>query len=303
LRREADALLRAKLHATGTGIGLAEDDSPWWLLASGDTVSARLLAAALDWPAWQADAPRLARGVLGRLDEGHWDTTPANAWGVLAFEKFGARFEAVVPGGTTSVGLSGRTERSDWTTNSDGTTFVFDWPSAPGALTVSHAGAGRPWAFVTARAAMPLGAARFAGYRVERSVEPVEQKAPGRFTRGDVLEVRLVVDSPAEATWVVVDDPVPTGATILGSGLGRDSARLAVADDGRGDAWPAYVERRADAYRVYYRWVGKGTFEVVYRIRLDNPGTFALPPTRVEAMYAPERFAELPNASIEVTDA
>ena len=68
------------------------------------------------------------------------------------------------------------------------------------------------------------------------------------------------------------------------------------------DAWPAYVERRADAYRVYYRWVGKGTFEVVYRIRLDNPGTFALPPTRVEAMYAPERFAELPNESIEVTD-
>ena len=39
---------------------------------------------------------------------------------------------------------------------------------------------------------------------------------------------------------------------------------------------------------------------VEYSVRLNNPGTFALPPTRVEAMYAPESFGETPNASIEV---
>ena len=35
-------------------------------------------------------------------------------------------------------------------------------------------------------------------------------------------------------------------------------------------------------------------------MRLNNPGRFALPPTRVEAMYAPEMFGESPNAGIEV---
>jgi uncharacterized protein YfaS (alpha-2-macroglobulin family) len=33
---------------------------------------------------------------------------------------------------------------------------------------------------------------------------------------------------------------------------------------------------------------------------LDQDGSFGLPPTRVEAMYAPETFAELPNARLLV---
>ena len=39
---------------------------------------------------------------------------------------------------------------------------------------------------------------------------------------------------------------------------------------------------------------------IEYTVRLNNPGRFALPPTRVEAMYAPETFGELPNAAVEV---
>ena len=35
-------------------------------------------------------------------------------------------------------------------------------------------------------------------------------------------------------------------------------------------------------------------------VRLDNPGTFSLPATRVEAMYAPEMFGELPNQKLSV---
>jgi uncharacterized protein YfaS (alpha-2-macroglobulin family) len=46
--------------------------------------------------------------------------------------------------------------------------------------------------------------------------------------------------------------------------------------------------------------VPKGRFVVEYVIRLNQPGTFQLPPTRVEALYAPETFGELPNAPLEV---
>ena len=41
----------------------------------------------------------------------------------------------------------------------------------------------------------------------------------------------------------------------------------------------------------------KGRFSTEYTVRLNNPGTFQLPPTRVEAMYAPEMFGERPNAA------
>ena len=37
-----------------------------------------------------------------------------------------------------------------------------------------------------------------------------------------------------------------------------------------------------------------------YTVRLNNVGDFALPPIRVEAMYAPEMFGESPNARVKV---
>lgn len=61
-----------------------------------------------------------------------------------------------------------------------------------------------------------------------------------------------------------------------------------------GTVFPAFEERAASAFRAYFRYVPKGRFVVEYTLRLDNPGAFALPPTRVEAMYAPEMFGESP---------
>ena len=44
----------------------------------------------------------------------------------------------------------------------------------------------------------------------------------------------------------------------------------------------------------------KGRRVVEYTVRLNNPGQFLLPATRVEAMYAPEMFGQSPNAAIAV---
>ena len=44
----------------------------------------------------------------------------------------------------------------------------------------------------------------------------------------------------------------------------------------------------------------KGTLVAEYTLRLNQAGRFVLPPTRVEALYAPEMFGELPNDAIEV---
>ena len=100
---------------------------------------------------------------------------------------------------------------------------------------------------------------------------------------------------------MALSDPIPAGATILGSGLGRDSE---VAQQGQGQAsegaWPAFVERGQDSYRVYWDYLPKGVSVVEYTVRLNNAGDFALPPTRAEALYAPEMFGELPNARWKV---
>ena len=54
-------------------------------------------------------------------------------------------------------------------------------------------------------------------------------------------------------TWVVVSDPIPAGASHLGTGLGRDSRIAAQGEQLAGRAWPAFEERAFEAFRAYYR--------------------------------------------------
>ena len=111
---------------------------------------------------------------------------------------------------------------------------------------------------------MPLREPLFTGFRVTRTVTPVEQRQPGVWTRGDVARVTLDLEAQSDMSWVVVDDPVPSGATILGKGLGGDSALLTRDEESRGWVWPVYEERRFDAFRAYYGYVPKGRWTVEY---------------------------------------
>ena len=102
-------------------------------------------------------------------------------------------------------------------------------------------------------------------------------------------------------TWVVVDDPIPAGASHLGHRPRRAQSRIATAGEQRdGGSGRRSRSARFDGFRAYYAYVPKGRFVVEYTIRLNQSGRFELPPTRVEALYAPEMFGELPNAPLEV---
>jgi len=299
---EADASIRARLDFQGTTLGFSTErtDALWWLMIDADTNAARTVLNALDRPAWRADSPRLVRGALGRQQLGRWNTTVANAWGVLALEKFSAAFEATPVGGTVRVAY-GAFERSlAWTNPPQPLTVAMPWQDGRGTLDVAHTGSGRPWALIRATAALPLTAPLSTGFAIARTVTAVERRDPDRWTRGDVVRVHLDIDAQADMTWVVVDDPIPAGATILGTGLGGQSETAVRNERREGWAWPAFEQRALDGFRAYYRFVPKGRFSVEYTVRLNNPGTFQLPPTRVEAMYAPEMLGELPNAPIAV---
>jgi alpha-2-macroglobulin len=119
------------------------------------------------------------------------------------------------------------------------------------------------------------------------------------------MRVRLNMYSGAETTWLAVRDAIPSGATILGKGLGGESkiAQQALpigASNFYSRASLAFEERATESYRAYFRYVPKGEFSVEYLVRLNNMGEFALPPVRVEAMYAPEFFGETPVAKLRV---
>jgi uncharacterized protein YfaS (alpha-2-macroglobulin family) len=328
---EAMQVLRARVSFQGTKLVFSteKDDYWWWLMTNGDVNTARLMLTVMDDPAWKDDMGRLASGFIGRQQNGAWHTTTANLWGGLALEKFSAKFESQPVAGTTRATLGTGAAAIDWakvervkTSDALGAahqTTAFGAPASPGglknnngflpwkadggkdALSVLHQGTGKPWLTLQSVAAVALKAPFSAGYTVKKTITPVEQAVSGTYTRGDVLRVALEVNASADMTWVVITDPIPGGATILGGGLGRDS-QIATAgqQSASGNAWPAFEERSFESYRGYYEYLPKGVIKVEYTVRLNNVGEFSLPPTRVEAMYAPEMFGEIPNARLKV---
>ncbi len=331
---EATQILKARLSYQGTKLifSTEQDDYWWWLMQNGDVNTARLLLAVMDDPAWKDDMGRLANGFISRQQGGAWHTTTANLWGGLALEKFSAQFEATPVAGTTKATMGGNASSVDWakvervkagdatgalhqTTwfgapavpgNFKNNTMFLPWSKAGGkeSLAVTHQGAGKPWFTLQSVAAIQLKAPFSAGYAIKKTVTPVEQASKslpaGQYTRGDVLRVALEVTSTADMTWVAITDPVPAGATILGSGLGRDSEIATQGEKREGWGWPAFEERSFESFRSYYEYLPKGTVKMEYTVRLNNAGDFALPPSRVEALYAPEMFGEAPNARVRV---
>lgn len=304
---EADRILRSRLNYQGTRLDFStEKDDFWhWLMASGDGNAARLLLAVVDDPAWKDDVPRLAIGALQRQSGGHWLTTTANVWGSIAIDRFSRRFERDPVSGTARAAIAGQPTVLDWAQSPQGGTMLLGWPATGAAvsrqeLQATQDGSGRPWLTVRSLAAVPLKAPFAAGYRITRTVTAVEQKEKARYSRGDVLRIRIDVDAQADMSWVVLSDPVPGGATVLGTGLGRDSQLASGGEQRAGWTSPVYEEKSFETYRSYYRFVPKGKFSTEYTVRLNSVGRFGLPPTRVEAMYAPEMFGEVPNATVEV---
>jgi hypothetical protein len=301
---QAGQVLRARIVYQGSIVGFssAATDRLHWLMVSTDGNAARTLLAAMRLDGWQDDVPRLVRGLLARQVRGRWDLTTANSWGVLALQRFSQLHEPDPVTGSTRLDLAGQVQAVDWAAAPQGGALKLSWPEGGSELRAVHAGGGRPWMTVRGVAAVPLTEERAAGYRLRRTVEAVSRRLPDRWSRGDVARVHVEVEASADMSWVAVTDPLPAGAAILGTGLGRDSTLLSgpPAGAGRPSLRPAYEERAFDAFRAYYETLPRGRWSVVYTLRFNQDGAFHLPPTRVEALYAPEMHGELPNDVVAV---
>ena len=166
-----------------------KSDYWWWTMVSGDSNSFRLIEAALDEPGWRDDLPKLLRGASDRQVRGRtWFTTTANAWAVapstVTPSVMSARGSVT---GTThaQVGKAATEYRWQGAQGAEGTPkkLALPWPAgAIRKLGMSHVGSGQPWASLQTLAAIPINAPRAFGYRVSRTVTPVQEKEKGKIS-------------------------------------------------------------------------------------------------------------------------
>ncbi len=298
LRAGAEGEMRRRFAYEGARLDLVDQQkAPWWMMTSGDEMAVKALEALLGKSGWAAEAPRMMTGVAQRQSGGHWDTTPANAWGAVLVRRFAALYPASAITGTTTVSLGSASQSARWPRKVDASPLRL--PLATGPLTLSQSGGGAgPWATVTVRAAVPLSKPLYAGYRLTREVKVISARQAGRLSQGDVVRIKLTVEASADRNWVVLSDPLPSGATVV-SGMGGQSALLKGGESSDG-SYPAWVESQRGSWRAFYEWLPRGKTLIEYTVRLNGAGRFVLPPSRVEAMYSPQIRAQLPLAPVQV---
>jgi hypothetical protein len=299
---EAMHVLRSRLNLHGTAMGFSTEksDNLWWLMTSADVNAVKTILTLMDSQEWKEDMPRIVSGAMGRRHLGRWNTTVANAWGAVALRNFSKKFEAEAVHGASSASLGEARHEVNWQITPAGVQMLLDWPGAKADVNIRHEGAGNPWVVLQSLAAIPLIKPVSSGYKISRTVTPVEQREKDKYSVGDILRIKIEVDAQADMTWVVVNDPVPSGASIIGTGLGGDSRLAAAGQKSTGAVWPVFQERSFEALKAYYEFVPKGKFSMEYTVRLNNSGIFKMPETRVEALYAPEAFGMTPNEDFRI---
>lgn len=253
-----------------------------WLMRNSDSALLRLILAAANLPQWKEDVPRLYLGALSRQRSGSWMLTTDNAWGVLAMKKVRQVYSSEKVDGVFKVRMDGKEESSHWKGPAS-MMFSIPWKSETGTVEWQQAGSGKPWISISVKAAVPVLKPVFAGFSVERFVTPFQQRRKGVWSVGDIAKVQLKVNAKTPQTWVALEDPVPAGASILQN------------------SWSTAVERKEELIRFYFSSFS-GEENVEYTIRFNQAGIYKVPSARVEAMYSPDLFAELPEANWTVEE-
>ena len=119
---------------------------------------------------------------------------------------------------------------------------------------------------------------------------------------GARVRVKLTMVAESQRTHVALIDPLPAGLESLNPDLAVTQSVPPPAVDGDGTGgdvaymppwwarWYEHEQLRDDRTEAFTTLLPAGTYTYSYVARATTPGSFVVPPTRAEEMYAPETF-------------
>ncbi|HSV74074.1 MAG TPA: MG2 domain-containing protein [Chthonomonadales bacterium] len=110
--------------------------------------------------------------------------------------------------------------------------------------------------------------------------EPTEN----RFSPGDHVRVRLVLDVKRPIRYVVIEDPFPSGCEPSDRGAAEEVIEWGY--------WWDSVDVRDDRVAFFARSLAPGRHVIEYNLRAQTPGVCKALPTLVQCMYEPDARAE-----------
>ncbi len=261
-------------------------------------------------------AEEIATALLDQRQDNRWRTTKATADALLGLVAYYQAQQQQQPGpGPVRVqdGVSGA-QLARWQASPANPRQVLDWDDAEVSnlrrLRLEKSGPGPLYYSLRGEAFLPeLPPPDSQGFTVSRRyfrLQPQPQAngeiryqeqplGPGEAVRaGEVLLARLTVEAERDSYYVVVEDPLPSGAEITS----QDPRGLAA--DYWWDWFWAHQENRDDRVAFFSTKLKRGRHEFVYLFRPEIPGQFQVTPALVEEMYDPSRYGRSAGQELKV---
>lgn len=265
--------------------------------------------------------PKVVNGLLGQQRRGHWNNAQENSFILLALHRYFTTFEAIDPAFVARAWLGDTyvTEAPflDRTTDRAATVIpmadLLELTTPPAdatdttdpLLVVAKDGDGRLYyriGLTYAPSDLALDA-RDEGFVVERSYEPVgdastvsrDPDGTWHVTAGATVRVRVTMVADARRTHVALSDPLPAGLEPINPELTVSQTFEPEQTDEPVPSlwwwrWFDHQNLRDDRAEAFATYLEGGTYEYTYLARATTPGTFVVPPTTAEEIYAPEVF-------------
>jgi alpha-2-macroglobulin len=329
LAKEVESRLR--VGPNGVDVDESDGDRFGSMLESPTRTHAMVLRALLAADPKNALAPRLARRLLAlRQPNGAWRSTQEDAWALLALadyrklqESGQGALEVSAELGGSEILMSkfprGALREDKVLVSAD--TLVSKGPT----LSFEARGGGNVYYSAQLKYAtsnLPTKA-RDEGLFVTkyvRSVAPaavnealgiIPKRTETAVTAGDLVIVDLLFESAEPRDHVVLDDPLPAGLEALDYDLdttskaNRDAASKPLDPNAKwlGSTFQtaAYTrEVRDDRVLTFFDKIEPGMYRIRYLARATSIGSFIVPPTRIEGMYAPEVYGRTAASSLTV---
>ncbi|MEI7547880.1 MAG: alpha-2-macroglobulin family protein, partial [Actinomycetota bacterium] len=265
--------------------------------------------------------PKVVNGLLAGKVKGRWDNIQENSFILLALKRYYDVFEVQVPNFVAKVWLGDRyagdhTFQGRQTDRARLSIPMTDVVTAGKAnLVLAKDGTGRMYYRIgltyapTDLTLAPLDR----GFTVSRTYEAVDdpkdvtQDANGTWhiKAGARVRVKLSMVAESQRTHVALIDPLPAGLESLNPALAVTQAVPPTTGDGRVGVggvvgieeprwwwgqWYQNEQLRSDRTEAFTTLLPAGVYSYEYIARATTPGSFVVPPTRAEEMYAPGRI-------------
>jgi uncharacterized protein YfaS (alpha-2-macroglobulin family) len=258
--------------------------------------------------------PKVVAGLLGHKKRGRWRSTQENVFALLALHRYFTAYEKTAPDFTARSWLGSRLASEHRFQGRSTDRKHVDIPLAmlaelrgPTTLTLGKEGDGRLYYRVgmqyAPRDLRPPPAEH--GFSVSRTYEgadkpgDVRRDADGtwRVKAGSLVRVRLAMVAPGRRYHVALVDPLPAGLEPLNPALAttRDIPSDPTAEEQKSKApwwwsraWYEHQNMRDERVEAFTSLLWAGVYDYTYVARATTPGTFVVPPPKVEEMYDPE---------------